>query len=430
MIVVLPVQFEDEVQAVMELASFDPLTEVQHAFLDQLTDSLGIVLNTIVASTRAEAFLREQTARAEAEAGLARLRQVVDVMPEGILLADATGSVFLYNAAASEIMGRVPRLVLGDGNDMPHVRRLDGSDCPADEQPLARAILRGETVRGEQLIVTNAVNGSEVPILVNSVPLSNGSPKSGGGVAVFQDITPLHELDRQRDQFLAAVSHDLRNPVAVIKGRTDLLRRRLDGPEAPDLEHLAKGLGAIDGSTVRLVRLVDELLDLTRLRMGQTIEMQLAPMDLAGVVRRITDEFQQLNPGRKIATVTKADGTTGNWDEARIERVIANLLSNAVKYSAPDGPIRVALDRERHDDREWAVVAVSNDGIGIPSAELDRVFDTYYRGTNAGTVAGTGVGLAGARHIVEQHGGTIDVESVEGGTTRFTVRLPLPAVTS
>ena len=426
MIAVLPVMFEGEIQAVVELATFDPFTEVQLAFLDELSGSVGIVLSTIAANSQAEAYLREQAARAEAEAGLARLRQVVDAMPEGILIADAAGSVYLHNAAAVEIMGKVPTSVLSDASGMPEVRRRDGSRCPPREQPLARAILHQEVVRGEQLIVINTASGREVPILVNSVPLSDASDEGAGGVAVFQDITPLHEVERQRDEFLAAVSHDLRNPVAIIKGRADLLRRGLDKSASPDFEKLANGLRAIDTSTVRLVRMVDELLDLTRLRMGDPIELNVASTDLAEITRRTADEYQETHPDRAIALSLDGDRLLGQWDGTRIERVVANLLSNAVKYGAPDSEIRIGAFREVLNGQPGVVLTVENLGAGIPSAELDRVFDTYYRGTNVpSTIGGTGVGLAGARQIVEQHGGAITVDSIEGETTTFTVRLPV-----
>jgi PAS domain S-box-containing protein len=427
MIVVLPLLFEDVVQGVIELASFDPFTETQLDFLDQLAETVGIVLNTIVANARAEAFLREQAARTEAEAGLARLRQVVDAMPEGILLADAAGSVYLHNAAAADIMGRIPQNVLSDAVDMPEVRRLDGSPCPAEEQPLARAILRREVVRGEQLIVTNTVTGAQVPILVNSVPLSDASHEQAGGVVVFQDITSLHELDRQRDEFLGAVSHDLRTPVAIIRARTELLQRSLG--RSTDMGKLATGLAAIDTSTMRLVRLVDELLDLTRVRMGHPIDLNRSPTDLGELVRRTADEYRKMQPEREIVVDVDGDGLVGDWDATRIERVLDNLLSNAVKYSAQDSEIHLAASGDDRQDGRWAVLAVANSGQGVPAAELDRIFDTYYRATNvAGSVGGTGVGLAGARHIVEQHGGTIGVESIEGGMTTFTIRLPMTAV--
>jgi signal transduction histidine kinase len=410
----------------MELASFDPFTDIQVAFLEQLSDSVGIVLSTISANRRAEAYFREQAARAEAEAGLARLRQVVDAMPEGILLADANGTVYLHNAAAAEILGRIPTNVLTEAGGMPDIRRLDGSPCPITEQPLARAIVGQEVVRGERLVVTNAATGRDVPILVNSVPLRDATDTRAGGVAVFQDITPLHELDHQRDEFLAAVSHDLRTPMAIIKGRTDLLRRSLSRDEVVDVEKVDSGLQAIDRSTGSLVRLVDELLDLTSLRMGHPMELKVGATDLEELVRRTIAEYDEMHPGRTITVHADGQPLVGEWDAVRIGRVVSNLLSNAFKYSTPDSEITVTTGSETRDGRRWAVLSVSNRGVGIPERELDRVFETYFRGTNVpGAVGGTGVGLAGARHIVQQHGGEIGVESVEGETTTFTVRLPV-----
>jgi len=423
-IAVVPVLFEGEVQGVIEVAAFDPLTDVQLALLDQLSGSVGIVLHTINANRQAEGFLREQAARTEAEAGLARLRQVVDAIPEGILLADAAGAVYLHNAAAAEILGEVPTQVLSDGGGMPTLRRLDGSTCPPREQPLARAILGQEVVRGEQLIVTNASSGREIPILVNSVPLSDGGTERAGGVVVFQDITPLHELERQRDEFLATVSHDLRNPAAIIRGRTQLLRKGLDS-KSIDQAKLGSGLRAIDTSTARLVRLVDELLDLTALRTGHSLELSRRPTDLAELVRRSVDEYQETVSDRTIVPSISAEPIVGDWDAARIERAVANLLSNAVKYGSPGSDIGVAAWPEMRDGLPLAILEISNEGVGIPAGEMERVFETYYRGSNvSGSVGGTGVGLAGVRHIVELHGGTIEVDSVEGGTTTFTVRLP------
>jgi PAS domain S-box-containing protein len=425
-IAVLPVVFEGELRGVMELASFDRFSEIDLLFLDQLTETIGIVVNTIEANMRAEQLGQEQAARVEAEAGLARLRQVVDVMPEGILIADAMGRVYLRNAAAEDIMGTVPSSVLADEDGMPVVHRLDGSLCKADDQPLSRAVFRGEVVRGEQLVVTNAVVGRDIPILVNSAPLSDGHGVPVGGVAVFQDITPLRDLDRQMDEFLASISHDLKTPATIIKGRAVLLQRALGAEHPAGSDQIAEGIETIDESTGQLVRLVDELLDLTRLRMGQPVMLDLGPTDMIRVARRLGDEYQKISPRHVIRMETDLSRLLGDWDGARIERVVANLISNAVRYSPRGGEITVAATCEVRDGQEWAVLQVSDNGVGIPPAELDRVFEPYYRGSNvAGTIGGTGVGLAGTRHIVEQHGGEIGVESVMGETTTFTVRLPL-----
>jgi signal transduction histidine kinase len=424
-IVLLPILFEDETRAVIELASIDEFSDIHLLFLDQLGESIGIVLSTITANMRAEDLVQEQAARAEAEYGLARLRQVVDVMPEAILIADASGRVYLSNAAAAEIMGVVPETMVLAADGAPGARRVDGGTYVPADHPLARAVFHSEVVRGEQLVITNSITGREVPILVNSAPLSDGQGHPAGGVAVFQDISPLRDLDRQKDEFLAAISHDLKTPATIIKGNANLLQRAVARGDNEGSAQISEGLEVIDESTAQLVRLVDELLDLTRLRMGHELELDTGPADLIKIVRRLAVEYQKISPRHTIQVEARNPRVVGDWDEARIERIVSNLISNAVKYSPRGGEIMIEASQEERDQQEWAVLIVRDNGIGIPPAELERVFEPYYRASNtAGTVSGSGIGLAGTRHIVEQHGGHIAVES-QAGDTRFTVRLPL-----
>ena len=375
---------------------------------------------------RAEDLVQEQAGRAEAEAGLARLRQVVDVMPEAILIADANGRVYLSNAAAVEIMGIVPDSVSSDAEAAAATTRpVDGGTYLSSDHPLARAVFHSEVVRGEQLVVTNTITGLDVPILVNSAPLSDGQGHPAGGVAVFQDISPLRDLDRQKDEFLAAISHDLKTPATIIKGNANLLQRRIARGDRGGGSEIADGLEVIDESTAQLVRLVDELLDLTRVRMGHDLELDVGPADLIKIVRRLAVEYQKISPRHTIRLETRLSRVLGDWDGARIERIVANLISNAVKYSPKGGEVTIEVSEEERGNDAWATLVVRDHGIGIPPAELERVFEPYYRGSNiAGTVSGSGIGLAGTRHIVEQHGGEISVESEVGNTT-FTVCLPL-----
>jgi signal transduction histidine kinase len=116
----------------------------------------------------------------------------------------------------------------------------------------------------------------------------------------------------------------------------------------------------------------------------------------------------------------------GLWDQDRLERVLHNLLSNAIKYSPAGGEVRVSIQRERTLGGDWAVVSVRDQGLGIPAAEVPRIFDGFHRASNvAGRISGTGIGLATARQVVEQHGGTLGVATEEGRGSTFTVRLPL-----
>jgi signal transduction histidine kinase len=308
-------------------------------------------------------------------------------------------------------------------------RRIDGATTEARSHPLARAVFAAEVVRGEQLIVPNPITGIEVPILVNSAPLKDAQGQPVGGVAVFQDISPLRDLDRQKDEFLAAISHDLKTPATIIKGNAHLLQRALargaGGTNEDAAGEISDGLQVIDDSTAQLVRLVDELLDLTRLRMGHELELDYGPADLVKVARRLADEYQKISPRHTIEVQSERPRLLGDWDEARIERIVANLVSNAVKYSPRGGPITIGVRLEQRDGDEWAVLTVHDAGIGVPPGELDRIWEPYYRASNiAGTVSGSGIGLAGTRHIVEQHGGRISVVS-QAGRTVFTVCLPL-----
>jgi len=160
--------------------------------------------------------------------------------------------------------------------------------------------------------------------------------------------------------------------------------------------------------------------------MGHAVDFDLEPTDLIEVARCLAAEYDGTHPTQPIRIETHLDSLTGNWDRARLERVVSNLLSNAMKYGDQGREITLIATSEGREARQWAVLAVRNHGPGIPPAELDRIFEAYYRGSNVGaTISGAGVGLTGARHIVEQHGGSIGVESVPGAVTTFTVRLPM-----
>jgi signal transduction histidine kinase len=115
----------------------------------------------------------------------------------------------------------------------------------------------------------------------------------------------------------------------------------------------------------------------------------------------------------------------GEWDAPRLERVLSNVLGNAIKYSPDGGPIVVRIDRRDTETMQWAIVSVADQGVGVPAGDLPHVFERFHRGTNVGRIAGSGIGLAGSKGIVEQHGGTVDIESAEGIGTTITLQLPI-----
>lgn len=241
----------------------------------------------------------------------------------------------------------------------------------------------------------------------------------------------LQEAIRMRDEFLSSVSHDLKNPIAAIKGRAQMLRRRAAMLPGEQGERLVQGLEHIDATGTRMTRIINDLVDVARLRMGQPLELDSTPVDLLQLVRQAIREQQSGNGSGRIEVCSPLETLEGNWDASRLERVLINLLSNAVKYSPEGGEIIVDVRREERESGLVAVVVVRDQGIGIPAADLPHVFERFHRGSNVvGKIEGTGIGLAGAKQIVEQHGGTVSVESQEGAGAAFTVVLPLtpPAV--
>jgi signal transduction histidine kinase len=228
---------------------------------------------------------------------------------------------------------------------------------------------------------------------------------------------------QRRDTFLATVSHDLKNPLALIAGQAQLLRRVADREGAPNASRITQGLGRIETTVTRMTGMLDELLDIARLELGYSLELQRRPTDLVGLMRRKVSEYEQTSI-RHVFRVAAETELLGVWDSGRLERVLDNLLGNAIKYTPDGGVITVIVVRDDDEQRAWAVLSVRDPGVGIPAADLTRIFDRFQRARNVGLIGGTGIGLSVAREIVEQHGGTISVESIEGHGSTFTVRLP------
>jgi signal transduction histidine kinase len=234
---------------------------------------------------------------------------------------------------------------------------------------------------------------------------------------------------RGRDEILAAVSHDLKNPLAAIKGQAQLLLRQLNRSQ-PEIGKLTSRATSIIATTVTMTKMIDELVDTARLQIGQQLELDLSQVDLSTIARAAVEEIQQTTHEHQIRLhVDGADGNEaliGTWDAARLERVMGNLLGNAVKYSPAGGDIKVTLRRARKERLSWAIVEVRDYGLGIPSKDLPFIFDQFRRGRQPHRhhIPGSGIGLSTARQIVIQHGGRIEVESKPGQGSLFTVWLP------
>jgi two-component system, OmpR family, sensor histidine kinase MprB len=221
---------------------------------------------------------------------------------------------------------------------------------------------------------------------------------------------------RARSALLGHVVHDLRSPLTSIKGQSDLLAQRLQR-ERPPIDWLRSRVRLIRASTDRMIGMIGELLDAARLEVGEELELSVEQIHLQPFVRDVV----QREVTRRVVRLELLDEPVyAALDPARFERVLHNLLNNAVKFSRKDEVIEVHV---RSQDGA-PVIEVRDHGRGIPADELPRITTPFYRASTAGGVPGTGLGLAGVKAIVEQHHGTLMIDSTEGAGTSVIIRLP------
>jgi signal transduction histidine kinase len=244
-------------------------------------------------------------------------------------------------------------------------------------------------------------------------------------------LLELEEVDRLKTQFLSMASHELRTPLTAVSGFIQVARRRVaraasqDDPSIDwkqEATRAAETLELAQRQARRLGRLVDELLDVSRLQLGR-VELQQSDIELAGMLREVIERMRLISTLHTIELDTKVDTATIHADRDRMDQVFENLIGNAVKYSPAGGKVRVALVVKNGE----ADVAISDQGIGISADELGRIFNLFYRSPDprAGHVGGLGLGLYISREIVTRHGGKLWAESDTTTGSTFHVSLPL-----
>lgn len=246
-----------------------------------------------------------------------------------------------------------------------------------------------------------------------------GKPLRLLGVDV--DITEEKERQRERQLFLASVAHDLKNPIAVLKASAQLLQRRTARGLPLDAEEVKARLAVIDANASRLARRLDDLSDLSQLEAGIPVDLHVGRVDLVDIARSCVDSARRASVAHNLRLETEQESIVGEWDATRIERVLDNLISNAIKYSPDGGEIDVRLWSDTVD----AYASVADHGIGVPIPEQTAVFHYQRRGSNVGSIAGSGVGLAGAARLVALAGGELSLVPKDGPGATFVVRLPL-----
>ncbi|MHB1416797.1 MAG: PAS domain-containing sensor histidine kinase [Chloroflexota bacterium] len=349
-----------------------------------------------------------------------RLQAVMDSSPQGMLVAESpTGHIVQTSHSLLGLLGQaaVPDVEV---RDYPHALGLhypNGAECRVDDLPWVQSAATGRPTAQIELAVWRP-DGSVRAVLCSASPVRGADEQVVGVVAILQDISDLKEFEREKDEFVAIASHELKTPLTVLKGYVNLLERRLE--RAADLhkdEMTTRTLAILDQQVNRLNRLIFDLVDVSKVQAGR-LDLQMVRFDLGKMTQEVADRLQVTVPSRVFET-TAREGIIVEGDPHRLEQVLHNLLSNAVKATPEDG--RIAVSVGPVDGQ--AVTRVTDNGTGIPEEVQPRVFQRFVRGHHESE--GSGLGLFISKGIVEQHGGRIWFESEVGKGTSFYYSLPL-----
>lgn len=345
-----------------------------------------------------------------------RWQAVVGAIAEAVVVMDETQNIVLSNPAAEEMLAR-----FGGGISpqerlrLMEYRDLHGDPLPADKWPFARA-WRGEVIRGEIVAILARRTGKVHYFRISSAPFFNGGTRVTSTVSIFSDVSQEVEIDRLKREFLAALAHELKTPVAITKGYAQMLELALPVPEKsrPMLE-------AIGRASDRLQSLIADLMDIASIAQGK-LALQRERVDLSDIARTALKRVQAAAPTHRLLVVAM-EAAYVLVDRPRVEHVVRQLVENAVRYSPGQRSVEIEVCREGSS----ALLRVRDSGIGIPAERQKHIFEPFYR-AHAGTpydFGGVGIGLYLARQIAVAHGGDIEFESSEGKGSTFELRLPL-----
>ncbi len=380
------------------------------AFTDADEEVLVLFASQAAAAiANARAHRGEQRARQDLEA-------LIETSPVGVVVFDrGSGRMVSHNREARRIVEslRTPGRPLEELLEVMVFRRADGREVSLAELPLAQHLASNETVRAEE-VVLSVPDGRSVRTLINATSIEAEGPVPGSVVVTLQDLAPLDEIERLRTEFLGLVGHELRTPLAAIKGAAVTL---LEEPARHDPAEMREFFRVIADQADRMRSLIADLLDTGRIDSG-TLSVSPGPVPVADLIEGARSAFQNGDNRQGIVVDLTADLPPVMADRHRVVQVLNNLLANAARHAPASSVIRVAAAREG----EHVAFSVADDGEGVAPELLPHLFRKNVGG--AGGTASQGLGLAICKGLVEAHGGRIRAASGgpgEGTTITFTI---------
>ena len=337
-----------------------------------------------------------------------QLRSILKSISNGILAIDIEGNILLINDEAKKMIN-CPKEVMVEGRNISFAIRND---------MILKQIMMFMGSKENEKTVVNLDDGRFLRIKLDPVYLQNNKSIVIGSIVNIEDISERVRAENMRKDFVANVSHELKTPLTSISGFAETLKLN----ENIDKETRNRFLGIIDGEANRLKRLIEDILTLSFIENDKKEEKE--SINLYSVYRRVEDMLMISAKTKSIELVCDADESINIRANADyVKQIILNLVDNAIKYTPENGDVNVKIFKEK----DYAVIKVSDTGMGIPKEDQARIFERFYRVDKARSreIGGTGLGLAITKHIVINLGGTISVESVlEKGST-FTVKIPI-----
>jgi PAS domain S-box-containing protein len=371
------------------------------------------VVEDITARKRAEFDLKR--ALAEAQDSRDKIDNIIAAMSGGLMVADPGGRVVLVNQAVqrllrvsmAEILGQSLTDIFQDRFFQERLQEMMGSQLSGFQTDLEMPL--------------PGVDAARV-IRTRASLMQNQQGRITGAVTILHDVTRERELDRMKSEFISTAAHELHTPLASLMGYAELLLHPEEFGEFP-AERQKEFLGEIYDKCEALARIVDDLLDISRIEAGGEIPLEKLPTDFRRMVEKVVDRFRIHCPNHSFELNLGTGGTDQIlMDENKMVQVLENLLSNAVKYSPAGGSVRV----EGRVAGDVYRISVIDRGIGMTGEQVAKVFEKFYRADSSNTaVPGLGLGMSIARNIVEAHGGDIRVESSPGHGTEVIVAVPL-----
>ena len=359
-----------------------------------------------------------------------QFRRLLEKLPAGAYTCDPEGLITYYNSYAVQLWGRAPKLRDPIDRFCGSFKLFspDGSPIAHEQCWMALALKTDLEYNGHEITIERP-DGTHLPVLAHANPIHDESGSLVGAVNVLVDISErkrtedvLKETDRTKNEFLATLAHELRNPLAPISNAVQILRREdLPSPESQ------WAVGVIGRQVQQLTRLVDDLLDFSRITTNR-LELCTARIELTEVLRTATETSRPLIEAREQEFILSVQSRPIflNADLTRLAQVIANLLNNASKFTPKRGHIRLIAEQHGRE----AVLTVQDTGIGIPPEMLPRIFDmfTHVDCSLGHSPEGLGIGLSLTKRLVEMHAGTLEAHSAGSnkGST-FVIRLPVVA---